>query len=56
MPTKMVLDSVAYGIDSLEDGLQATLRPVLASELDAVTGQFYGRICAARAHADAYDL
>jgi NAD(P)-dependent dehydrogenase (short-subunit alcohol dehydrogenase family) len=55
MPTKMVLDSVGYSIDSLETGLQATLHLILAPELDGVTGQFYDRTRAARAHADAYD-
>ncbi|MFF7987441.1 SDR family NAD(P)-dependent oxidoreductase [Streptomyces sp. NPDC007901] len=55
MPTKMVLDSVGYSIDSLEDGLQATLRLILAPELDGMTGQFYDRTHAARAHAEAYD-
>ncbi|MBO3681780.1 SDR family NAD(P)-dependent oxidoreductase [Streptomyces sp. NEAU-YJ-81] len=55
MPTKMVLDSVGYSIDSLEDGLQATLRLILAPELDGATGQFYDRTRAAKAHADAYD-
>ncbi len=55
MPTKMVLDSVGYSIDSLETGLQATLRLVLAPELDGVAGQFYDRTRAARAHAAAYD-
>ena len=55
MPTKMVLDSVGYSIDSIEDGLQATLRLILATELDRVTGRFYCRTRAAQAHADAYD-
>ncbi|MFF7987887.1 SDR family NAD(P)-dependent oxidoreductase [Streptomyces sp. NPDC007901] len=53
MPTRMVLDSVGYSIDSLEDGLQATLRLILAPELDGMTGQFYDRTRAAKAHADA---
>ncbi|TCC31826.1 SDR family NAD(P)-dependent oxidoreductase [Kribbella speibonae] len=55
MPTKMVLDSVGYSIDSLETGLKATLRLVLAPELEGVTGQFYDRTSVARAHPDAYD-
>jgi hypothetical protein len=55
MPTKMVLDSVGCSIDCLETGLQATLRLVLAPELDGVTGQFYDHTRAARAHAAAYD-
>ncbi|MEV6107345.1 SDR family NAD(P)-dependent oxidoreductase [Streptomyces sp. NPDC051940] len=55
MPTKMVLDSVGYSIDSLEDGLHSTLRLIEAPELDGVTGQFYDRTRAAKAHADAYD-
>jgi NAD(P)-dependent dehydrogenase (short-subunit alcohol dehydrogenase family) len=55
MPTKMVLESVGYSIDSLETGLQATLRLILAPELDGVTGQFHDRTRTAKAHTDAYD-
>jgi hypothetical protein len=45
MPTKMVLDSVGYSIDSLETGLQATLRLVLAPELDGVAGELRPHPC-----------
>ncbi|TCC29865.1 SDR family NAD(P)-dependent oxidoreductase [Kribbella sindirgiensis] len=55
MPTKMVMDSVGYSIDSLETGLNATLRLILAPELEGVTGQFYDRTSVARAHPDAYN-
>lgn len=55
MPTKMVLESIGYSIDSLEEGLEATLRLVIAPELEGVTGQFYDRTRVAKAHADAYD-
>lgn len=55
MPTKMVLDSIGYSIDSLETGTAATLHLVLDPELDGVTGEFFDRTRAARAHADAYD-
>ncbi|NUQ90644.1 MAG: SDR family NAD(P)-dependent oxidoreductase [Glycomyces artemisiae] len=55
MPTKMVLQSVGHSIDSLETGVHATLRLIDSPELDGVTGQFFDRTKAARAHADAYD-
>ncbi|MFK4085321.1 SDR family NAD(P)-dependent oxidoreductase [Kribbella sp. NPDC020789] len=55
MPTKMVLDSVGYSIDSLETGLEATLRLILSPELDGTTGQFYDRTHPTKAHPDAYN-
>lgn len=55
MPTKMVLESVGYTIDSLESGVDATLRLILDPELDGVTGQFFDGTDTAEANADAYD-
>ncbi|MCV2395190.1 SDR family NAD(P)-dependent oxidoreductase [Actinotalea sp. M2MS4P-6] len=55
MPTKMVLDSVGYSIDSLETGLDATDRLVRGPALDGITGRFYDRTAEARALPDAYD-
>jgi NAD(P)-dependent dehydrogenase (short-subunit alcohol dehydrogenase family) len=55
MPTKMVLESVGHSVDSLETGVNATLRLILDPQLERVTGQFYDRTRAARARPEAYD-
>lgn len=55
MPTKMVLEWVGHSVDSLETGLDATMRLINATELEGITGQFFDRTRATRAHADAYD-
>lgn len=55
MPTKMVLDAIGYSIDSLDDGLTATLRLILDPDLEGVSGKFLDHEGSARAHADAYD-
>lgn len=55
MPTKMVLKSIGHSVDSLESGRDATLRLILAPDLDGISGQFFDRTQATSAHADAYD-
>lgn len=55
MPTKMVLDAIGYCVDSLDDGLNATLRLILDPDLEGVSGEFFDHERSARAHADAYD-
>lgn len=54
MPTKIVLESVGHSIDSLETGVESTLRLIEDPELDGVTGRFYDRLREARALDDAY--
>lgn len=54
MPTKMVLQSVGYSIDSLDTGVNSTLRLVQDPALAGITGQFFDRTKETRAHADAY--
>ena len=55
MPTTMVQES-GYGVmDSLEQGLRATLRLVIDAELDGVTGQYFNGTRPARALDQAYD-
>ncbi|WP_028851264.1 SDR family NAD(P)-dependent oxidoreductase [Thermocrispum municipale] len=54
MPTKMVLQSVGHSIDSLDVGVDATLRLILDPALAGVTGRFYNRAVEAQAHPDAY--
>jgi NAD(P)-dependent dehydrogenase (short-subunit alcohol dehydrogenase family) len=55
MPTKMVLESIGYTVDSLATGVSATEALIVAEDLDGVTGRFYDRRRVARANAQAYD-
>jgi NAD(P)-dependent dehydrogenase (short-subunit alcohol dehydrogenase family) len=55
MPTKMVLQEIGHTVDSLEDGVAATVRLVNDASLAGVTGRFYDRTREARANAQAYD-
>jgi NAD(P)-dependent dehydrogenase (short-subunit alcohol dehydrogenase family) len=55
MPTKIVLDQVGYSIDTLERGVDATVRLATSPELEGVTGRFFDREDEARAHEQAYD-
>ncbi|MFT3864873.1 MAG: SDR family NAD(P)-dependent oxidoreductase [Solirubrobacterales bacterium] len=55
MPTKIVLDERGTSIDSLERGVETTLRLCLDPELEAVTGHFFDREHEARAEDPAYD-
>ena len=43
MPTKMVLEERGESVDSLEDGVAATVRLAVDPELDGVSGRFYDR-------------
>jgi NAD(P)-dependent dehydrogenase (short-subunit alcohol dehydrogenase family) len=55
MPTKMVLDSIGYSIDTMQTGVDATYRLVADPTLGGVTGKFYDRQRDARANDQAYD-
>ena len=55
MPTKIVLDEVGHSIDSLDDGVAATVRLVSHPALAQVTGRFFDQDREARAHPQAYD-
>ena len=55
MPTKMVLESVGYSIDSLETGVEATARLVGDPGLANTTGEYFNITRPARANALAYD-
>jgi NAD(P)-dependent dehydrogenase (short-subunit alcohol dehydrogenase family) len=55
MPTKMVLDVGIRPVDSLESGVAATMRLVVAPELANVTGTYFERTREARALDQAYD-
>lgn len=55
MPTKIVLDERGTSVDSLERGVEATLRVAIDPELDTVTGHFFDREKETRAESQAYD-
>lgn len=55
MPTKMVLESIGHSVDTLESGVEATLRLIDDPALDGVTGRFFDGMNEARAQADVYD-
>jgi NAD(P)-dependent dehydrogenase (short-subunit alcohol dehydrogenase family) len=55
MPTKMVLEQVGHTVDSLETGVEATVRLAVAPELEGITGRFFDRRAPARADPQAYD-
>jgi NAD(P)-dependent dehydrogenase (short-subunit alcohol dehydrogenase family) len=55
MPTKMVMESVGYSIDSLETGVDATARLAGDPGLANTTGAYFNITERARADAQAYD-
>jgi NAD(P)-dependent dehydrogenase (short-subunit alcohol dehydrogenase family) len=55
MPTKMVLAAGVTPVDSLETGVEATMRLATDPALDGVSGRYYNRLREARALGQAYD-
>lgn len=55
MPTKIVLDERGTSVDSLDRGVESTVRVAIDPELDTVTGHFFDRGQETRAEAQAYD-
>ena len=55
MPTKMVIHSGVTPVDTLESGVEATMRLITAPELAGTTGRYFNRLADARAHPQAYD-
>jgi NAD(P)-dependent dehydrogenase (short-subunit alcohol dehydrogenase family) len=55
MPTKIVLDERGTSVDSLERGVEATMRVALDPALDGVSGHFFDREHEAQAEGQAYD-
>jgi len=55
MPTKIVLEQHGDSVDSLEDGIEATVRLAIAPELEGVSGRFFDRRTEAKADPQAYD-
>lgn len=55
MPTKIVLEQVGHSIDSLETGVESTIRLATAPALADVSGRFFDRQDEARVNDQAYD-
>jgi NAD(P)-dependent dehydrogenase (short-subunit alcohol dehydrogenase family) len=55
MNTKMVYETYGYTMSTVEDGVEATLRLVVSSELDGVSGRYFDRLREARPNAQADD-
>jgi NAD(P)-dependent dehydrogenase (short-subunit alcohol dehydrogenase family) len=55
MPTKMVLSTIGYSVDTLETGVDATARLAVGADVEGVTGRFFDRLRDARADDQAYD-
>jgi NAD(P)-dependent dehydrogenase (short-subunit alcohol dehydrogenase family) len=55
MPTKIVMEERGESMDSLEAGVEATVRLVTSPDLEGVSGRFYDRQREARAQEQAYD-
>ena len=53
MPTKMVVEAGVNPVDSLESGVEATMRLVADPELAGVTGTYFERKREASAHPQA---
>jgi NAD(P)-dependent dehydrogenase (short-subunit alcohol dehydrogenase family) len=55
MPTKIVLEQHGESIDSLEQGVEATLRLAIDPELDGISGHYFDRTDEVEAEPQAYD-
>jgi NAD(P)-dependent dehydrogenase (short-subunit alcohol dehydrogenase family) len=55
MPTKIVIEQHGEAIDSLESGVEATLRLAVGPELEGVSGRYFDRTDEVRADPQAYD-
>ncbi len=54
MPTKIVLEQVGRSVDTLEQGVDATVRLAVDPELEGTTGRYFDRENDTRAHRQAY--
>jgi NAD(P)-dependent dehydrogenase (short-subunit alcohol dehydrogenase family) len=55
MPTKIVLEQHGRSVDTLEQGIEATVRLAISPDLEGVSGRFFDRDSDAVAHEQAYD-
>jgi len=56
MPTKMVLSTIGYSVDTLETGVESTARLAVGADVEGVTGRFFDRLRDTRADDQAYDV
>jgi NAD(P)-dependent dehydrogenase (short-subunit alcohol dehydrogenase family) len=56
MPTKLVFETVGRTVDTLEQGVAATLRLVVDPQLDGITGLYFDGLEEASADPQAYDM
>src|SRR5204862_3601957 len=54
MPTKIVLEQHGHSVDSLDVGVEATLRLAVGEDVEGVTGRYFNRQVDARADDQAY--
>jgi NAD(P)-dependent dehydrogenase (short-subunit alcohol dehydrogenase family) len=55
MDTKMALETFGYAMSTVQDGVEATLRLVVAPALEGVSGRYFDGLRESRADAQAYD-
>jgi NAD(P)-dependent dehydrogenase (short-subunit alcohol dehydrogenase family) len=55
MPTKLVFETVGHTVDTLEQGVTATVRLVIDPALDGVSGKYFDGVEEAAADPQAYD-
>ena len=55
MPTKIVLEQHGHSVDTLEEGIEATVRLAVGDDVEGVTGRYFNRQEDARADDQAYD-
>jgi len=56
MPTKIVLEQHGHSVDTLEEGVEATLRLIAGADVDGVTGRYFNRQVESPADDQAYDV
>jgi len=55
MPTTMVMEGWGHSLSTLEEGVEATLRLIEASDVEGTSGRYYDGLREARAKPQAYD-
>ena len=56
MPTKIVLEQHGHSVDTLDEGVEATLRLAVGEDVEGVTGLYFNRQTEAQADQQAYDV
>ncbi len=56
MPTKIVLEQHGHSVDSIDEGVEATLRLAVGEDVEGVTGRYFNRQADAQADEQAYDV